>query len=279
MSLAGTARRAGPWLGALLLVLGFSALAFPWQRLAPAAFEALAARTGVRVAAQQLSTTFGWRGPLLRARGVVVTLPDGREIALDEARARPALSLDWLRGRPVAYVEVDAPFGRWRGALGTHRIAGKLDQGNLAALPFGAMQTPWSGLTSLDLGLARSANDTWAGDIEVASENGGLTPPGLAIGVPYDHFEGRLALAEGGGARVESFEFEGPMFAASGQGALGQLQPDPALAQLDLEVELVLRDQSLRPLLVEAGLVLGPGGKTRLRVRGPPGSPQVELAQ
>jgi type II secretion system protein N len=274
---ARLARRAAPWLGALLLVLLFAALAFPWQRLAPAALAAVEARTGVRIEARELASTVGLRGPLVVARGVRVALPGAVPIAFDEARARPALSLDWLRGRPVAWVEIDAPFGSWRGALGTHRIAGQLEGGDLSAFPFGAMATPWSGLTSLDLSLVRGEGGTWTGDVVIASEDGGFSPPGLAVGVPYDRFEGRLTLEPGGGARVDGFEMEGPMLAATGSGSLGQLLPDPAAALLDLEVELTLRDQSLRPTIESAGLPLGPDAKARLRVVGPPAGPQVEL--
>jgi type II secretion system protein N len=269
-------RRLGIPLAALLLTSFFVLIGFPWERVRERVAHQIGAATGSTLTIGSLAPAFGLFGPGFQASHVVVSWPDGRRFDLAEARVRPAPSLSWLRLRPALYVDAQTPQGRTSGklTLGTpYRFAGSLSDIQLAALPT-AQLIPGASLeghAQLD-GDLELRSDGPRGELRFEASEGSLTIPGLPIALPYTTLHGTLRFADETAIAIESLVLDGPMLSAQASGTLARA-PQLQTAPLDMELRLEARDASLRPLLAQAGLRVGPDGSATVKITGTPSRP------
>lgn len=270
------AQRIGIPVGAVLLTLFFFAIGFPYDRLRDVVAAKAGALFGVQVRMASFVPTLSVFGPGVAASQLAITLPTGRQIAIERARVRPAWSTAWLRGRPALHVDLTAAEGHAIGTLvlgGEPGFSGTLSDVELASLPTAASLP---GL-SLD-GTARAEVDLRAtpagprGAIDVAAQSGSLALPGLPVALPFETFTATAKLTDAALASDLDVSLVGPLLSARVRGNVGQ-SPLPANAPLDLRVEVKVVDPSLRPMLAATGLRFAQDGTAEMRLSGSVGRP------
>jgi type II secretion system protein N len=272
-----SAKTIGIPLAAVVLVLSFIYLGFPYDRLADYMEAELGRDRGVRLAIRALGPRLQLAGPGLEAAGVDARWDDGRELQLDRALLRPAWSLSWLTGSPAIHLRLMGPAGEAEGTLtldGAGAWDGELRQADLTALPISGL---WPGLeaegsvdASVDLHLREGGPE---GAISFEARDGLLTLTGSGITLPYERIEGELEFGGDAFARVKLLRLEGPAVTAEVTGALGKAQRF-ASAPLALTARLDL-SPPIRTLFQSAGIRVSRDGTARIRISGTPGRPAV----
>ncbi len=279
---AGTTARAGVLRGGLgfatcaALILFFTVLQFPWQRLRPWIVTQLSHATGAEVELDGLELGLSLRGPVADLAGVRVRHPGSPMIALDTARVGPAFSTSWLSGDPALAIDLWVAGGAivgtvWTGdALG---FAGRFEGIDPAALPLplGTGPTPIDGVISGRADVVQ-VGGRWAGAVHLESRSGSLALPGLPLALPFDVLGVDLDLGEDGSVRVSDGRLDGPMASFDVSGSIG---PGPQLAQSPLALDVQLRgvQPALREPLRGQGIVLDGTGSARIRLEGTPSRP------
>jgi type II secretion system protein N len=278
LELPRSVRRIWIPLGCVLLTLFFFLRGFPYDRIGEIASARIAASTGTRIAIRSLAPSLGLLGPGVRAEGVSTTLPDGTALVLDVARVRPAWSLSWLRGRPALAVDLEGPLGR---AVGTLTLGpepafeGQLRDVELARLPVASFLPGGSADGKADVDTdVRSTPAGARGRIQIDARDGSLALPNLPLALPFAKLHAELELTDTEFARIGAFDLDGPLLAARATGQINRA-PYLAAAGLQLELRIEAKDPSLRPLLTQAGLPVGPDGSAQVRVLGSVGQPIV----
>lgn len=278
LELPRSVRRIWIPVGCVLLTLFFFLHGFPWDRVGSMASERISALTGARVTMRSLSPSLGLLGPGIAAEGVTATLASGNTIELEHARVRPAWSLSWLRGRPALAVDLRGPLG---GAAGTAYLGsepgfdGRLTDLDLAKLP----------VTNLGPGAAadgradadadvRLGPDGPRGTLRIDARDGSLSLPNVPLALPFATIHAEVELTDAALVQIGAFDLDGPLLAVQASGSVGRA-PFLTGAPLQLEVRLDAKDASVRPLLGEAGLRVGPDGAAQVRVLGTVGQPIV----
>ncbi len=270
----------GLWigLGCLLLVLLFTLLQFPWDRLRPWIIEQLRATTGAEFELTRLDLGLSLRGPTATCTGLTLRWPGSPTLVLDRAEIAPALSLSWLRGAPALAVQIELADGVVEGTLwpsSEPAFDGGFENLDLAALPLAPEPEPLplDGSVSgrADVVLQRGR---WVGALRVHAVEGSLVLPGFPLAIPFDQLAVDLDLGPDGRVAVRKAEIEGPMVSAVARGALGPA-PRLQLAPLDLEVELRAMEPALADPLRGQGISVDETGRASFRVEGTGGRPLI----
>ncbi|MCC6640387.1 MAG: type II secretion system protein GspN [Deltaproteobacteria bacterium] len=269
-------QRVGIPIGAVLLTLLFVAIGFPYDRLR----DVVAAKAGQALGAQirmtSLAPAVSLAGPGVAVTGLAVTLADGRQLAIEKARVRPAWSPAWLRGRPALHVDVEAAEGHAVGTLvlgAEPGFAGTLSDVDLAKLPVAGMLPGLSldGTANGDVDL-RTTPAGPRGTIDLAAHGGSVALPGLPVALPFETLTARAELSDASLAGGVDVDLQGPMLTARLRGNVGRA-PVVTNAPLDLQLQLAVVDPSLRPMLAGTGLRLAQDGSAEMRLTGSVGRP------
>lgn len=278
LELPRSVRRIWIPVGCVVLTLFFFLQGFPWDRVGALASARISELTGARVSMRSLSPSLGLLGPGIAAEGVTATLPNGNAIELDRARVRPAWSLAWLRGRPALAVDLRGPLG---GAEGTAYLGaqpgfdGRLSDIDLAKLPVANLGpgAAADGRADADADV-RLGPEGARGTLAIDARDGSLSLPGVPIALPFATIHTEVALTDAALVEIAAFDLDGPLLSAKVSGTVGRT-PFLSGAPLQLEVRLDAKDASVRPLLGQAGLRVGPDGAAQVRVLGTVGQPIV----
>jgi type II secretion system protein N len=266
-------RRRGPrrifaaaGIGVLLLV--FLVARFPWQRLLPPLLEVAHAATGAEVRVDALRVGFGATGPRLVARGVSLRWPGNQPLALDAVALRPAWSLGWLRGRPLWHVEASGPPGAWAGAVAPDRVAGRLDEVDVGALPWALLgsSAPLQGRMSGTVDLTRT-DGAWQGSAQLSGAPGSVDLGGLPVAIPYEELVARVDVAPDRVSLPEA-RLVGPLVTASFTGSASAAGASFASWPIDLQVQIERIDPALGGYLGPLGIPLDRQGQARVHVTG-----------
>lgn len=257
------------WL-ALGLTTFFVVLSFPYGRYGSWFASRLAASLGSEVRVGEIGPALSWGGPVLRASGVVVQLPDGRRFDVDELRLRPALSVSWLWLDPAIRLWLESAQGRVDGTLwigGSSGFSGSLRDVDLEALAAAAATEGFElqGRADLELDL-ESAPEGLAGLVVLEAREGSVAFPPYGLPVPFAQLQGRFELHPESGVEVSSFELEDPALSLHAEGSLGS-RPSLAQGRLDLQGELEVRNPGLRAVLGDT-VRLDRQGRAALRLQG-----------
>lgn len=255
------------------LTLLFIHLGFPYEPLVARAFEMIEPQLGITIACDEVWGDIGFFGPAIQARGVVVSRRDGDDVEIERLSLRPAWSTSWLRGQPSVYVEARTPIGDVSGEIAVGdpvAVDGSFESLDLAALPIAKYVDGLNLRGSLDaeIDLHYDAENHWIGSATLSVEDGSLGLPGQPVAIPFETLDAQLSLGPEDGIflTIDSATLVGPMVAASasGQIARGRRGPD----KIDIEFELSVVDETLRPLFRRLGLRLGDDGKIQARLGG-----------
>ncbi len=102
---------------AVLVTLVFVAILFPWDAIARRLAFEIGAASGARVSLEELAPTVTARGPVLRARNVVIEHPSVRVLRVSVLEVAPRFSTSWLHGEPRLRIFADSELGVVDGVL------------------------------------------------------------------------------------------------------------------------------------------------------------------
>jgi len=161
---------------AIFLILGFIILGFPWDTLARRVAWEISAASGSSVSIDNLAPALTSRGPVLRARQVVIEHPAVDRVRLLELEIAPRWSMSWFSGEPMLRVWADTELGEVDGLLGlgaTSSFVGQVRQIDLARLPLrlDASGMRVSGRLDADADLALDPNGTLQGRVAFLSSS------------------------------------------------------------------------------------------------------------
>ena len=258
-------------------LVGFTLAFLPASALEGPVVRRLEAATGARVSLAQIELGFGGLLPFGELRDMELHWSDGTQIDVARLRARPVVSLAWLRGVPDVELSLDSSAGGFEGRVSAERVKGQARGFDLAKLPrrwLGEGGAPLEGPLDAQLDLARHA-DQWAGSVSFAGQKGVLALAGAPVSLPYETLAGDVSLDEVGTLRLSRFALAGPLATGTATGTVQPGYAGPATGALDLTVDVQRVDPAFVPTLVQAGIPLDPSGIGRLRVTGTPERPTI----
>jgi type II secretion system protein N len=265
---------------ALLLIVLFVALLFPWDSLARRVTYELARASGGRIEVAEIGPALTPRGPVLRARVVTLSHPAFQRVEVRELEIAPRLSSSWLRGGPALRIWADSELGVVDGVveLGSHStFAGRVSSVRLEKLPLRleASDLAISGELDAEADVSLDPSGVLLGRIDFTSPDLVVHSTRLPMALSFNRASGGIEILEDGGTRIDSVVFEGDDLSGEISGDIGLVHRS-ASPPIDIDARLQILSPLLRQLAPNAGLDLSRGGETSVRIRGTLESPEVE---
>lgn len=265
----------------LVLILGFIALGFPWDSLARRIAWEISSASGISVSIDDLAPALTPRGPVLRAREVVIQHPAVDRVRLLELEIAPRWSTSWFSGNPRLRIWADSELGLADGVLGlgdTSSFVGRVSGVELAQLPLrlDASGVRISGRLDADVDVALDPNGTLSGRVAFSTPSLVIESNQIPMAIPFSRAEGVIVILENGATRIESVEFEGELLEGKLSGEIGLVHHSQA-PPIDLELEFRIVDVALRQLAQAAGLSISPNGEISMRLGGKLDHPEIEV--
>lgn len=263
----------------VVLILIFILLGFPWDSLARRVAAEISAASGSSVSIDTLAPALTPRGPVLRARDVVIEHPAVDRVRLLELEIAPRWSSSWFSGEPKLRVWADTELGLVDGVLGlgsTSSFAGQVGQVELARLPLrlDASGIRLSGRIDADANVALAPNGTLSGRVAFSSPSLVVESNKLPMAIPFTHAEGVVVILENGATQIESVTLEGDLLNGKLSGEIGLVHRSQA-PPIDLSAEIRIVDATLRQLAPSAGIPMSPDGTIKLRLGGTLDAPEI----
>jgi type II secretion system protein N len=263
----------------VVLILIFILLGFPWDSLARRVAAEISAASGSSVSIDTLAPALTPRGPVLRARDVVIEHPAVDRVRLLELEIAPRWSSSWFSGEPKLRVWADTELGLVDGVLGlgsTPSFAGQVGQVELARLPLrlDASGIRLSGRIDADANVALAPNGTLSGRVAFSSPSLVVESNKLPMAIPFTHAEGVVVILENGATQIESVTLEGELLNGKLSGEIGLVHRSQA-PPIDLSAEIRIVDATLRQLAPSAGIPMSPDGTIKLRLGGTLDAPEI----
>jgi len=266
---------------AVILILLFIVVGFPWDSLARRIAWEISSASGSRVTIDHLAPAITARGPVLRARNVVIEHPAIDHVRLDEFEVAPRFATSWFRGEPTLRIWADSPLGRIDGVLQigeTSAFEGQVSRVELARMPLRleASDVRIAGRLDADTDMILTPEGTLHGRIAFSSPSLQISSSRLPIPLVFSHAEGVIEILETGATRIDDVSLEGPALTGELEGDIGLVhhsQPPP----VDLTARVQLLDPALQQLAKAADLRLSSNGPTAVRVHGTVDAPTFEV--
>jgi len=265
---------------AVVLILIFILLGFPWDSLARRVAAEISAASGSTVSIDTLAPALTARGPVLRARNVVIEHPAVDRVRLLELEIAPRWSSSWFSGEPKLRVWADTELGLVDGVLGlgsTSSFVGQVGQVELARLPLRleASGVRLSGRIDADANVALAPNGTLSGRVAFSSPSLVVESNKLPMAIPFTRAEGVVVILENGATQIESVELEGDLLNGKLSGEIGLVHRSQA-PPIDLNAEIRVVDPTLRQLAPGAGIPISPDGTIKMRLGGTLDAPEID---
>jgi type II secretion system protein N len=269
----GALRGLGIALAAVLLTLAFAIGRFPYERLADTISNRSMGLVGIELQLNDLRPSLMPGRVGMMAIDVRAVLPTGDTLLLPAVRIRPAASLSWFRGAAALYIEIEGgELGDVAGELilgPAGGFDGALDRVNLALLPLDqlAPDLALEGRMDSVIDVSSDAEGNLQGSLSFRATEGFFGASGLPVAIPFESFEGEIALGGEVFATIERLELRGPMLDADATGSVGRAARRGA-EPLAVVLELRPRGRGMRPLFRQLGIEAGPNGATELQITG-----------
>lgn len=271
------ARLAGAVVAALLLLLAFVALGFPYERLRARVEHEAERATEADVSIGSLGPGLGLTGPVLHASDVSVRTEEGALLRVDELRVGPALAS--LALRPALRVDARGSLGRAHGTvyLGERTgFSGTLEEIDLGSPPLARLlsRLGLTGRGRVD-GTVRDGGTGLRGHVTFELTDGSFQHPSLPFALPYASLRGELEARDDGSIDVRHFGLDGPLLGAEVTGRVGAPAPHYSGSPLDLRATLHDVEPQARGLLQRLGVRVGRDGRADVRLAGTLSAPRV----
>ncbi|MFO0687708.1 MAG: type II secretion system protein GspN [Myxococcota bacterium] len=264
---------------AIALVLVFVAILFPWQAVARRLAFEIGAASGARVTLEDLAPAWTARGPVLRARNVVIEHPSVRLLRVADLEVAPRFGTSWLGGKPRLRIFADSDLGVVDGVLvlgAAPAFDGRVERVTIERLPLrlSAAGVRVAGELSAEADVALDPAGTLHGKVAFESPRLAIEAMLLPKPLAFTSATGSLAILETGATRIENVKLEGEQVRGTLSGEIGLVhrsQPPP----LDLRADVEVVDPELRALAQAARLPIPPDGRASLEIRGTAAAPML----
>lgn len=263
-----------------LLILIFVFVGFPWDSLTRRVAYEISRASGADVSIVSLSPSISARGPVLRARDVVIAHPAVERVQLRELELAPRFSTSWFSGQAKLRIWADTNLGVVDGLLGigsASSFAGDVRGVLLEHLP---LRTDASGVrlagrldATTDVQLA--PNGTLAGRVGFESTSLVIESDTLPMPLAFSRADGVIVILEDGATQIENVNVEGALVEGQFSGEIGLVHRSQS-PPVDLRAKLRIVDPTLRQLAPNAGFVVSPQGEIDVRIGGTLADPRVQ---
>jgi len=265
---------------ALLLILIFVALLFPWDSLARRLTFELERASGSRITIGEIGPSWTARGPVLRARDVRIEHPAFDRVAVHALEIAPRLSSSWLSGAPALRIWADSELGLVDGVveLGSESgFVGAVSGVVIEKLPLRleASGVGLSGELSARADVRLDPSGVLTGRVDFTSDSLVVQSDQLPLAIPFTRAVGAIEVLESGATRIDAVSLEGEVLRGEIQGEIGLAHRSVA-PPIDLEARVQVVAPMLRRLAPDAGFALDREGRTSIHVQGPLDRPRIE---
>ena len=264
---------------AIGLIVIFTLLLFPWESLARRVAWEVSMASGGHVTISTLAPALTARGPVLRARDVLIEHPAVDRIRLSELEIAPRQILQWLRGSPSLRIWTTSDLGIIDGVLGlgtTSTFVGQVQQVELARLPLRleASGVDLSGQLNGDADITLDPNGSLHGRMTFDSPSLVVRSQMLPMDIPFSKALGTIEILEDGSTRIESLTVEGDVLEGNLSGEIGLVHHSQS-PPISLNVKMRIVDPGLRQLAPSAGIPVAANGEVNLQISGTFDAPRV----
>ncbi|MEZ4330763.1 MAG: type II secretion system protein GspN [Myxococcota bacterium] len=264
---------------ALVLILVFVALLFPWDAVARRLAYEIGSASGARVSLDDLAPAWTARGPVLRARNVTIEHPSVRVLRVATLEVAPRFSTSWLAGEPRLRIFADSDLGRVDGRLrlgAAPAFDGRVERVTIERLPLrlDAAGIQVEGELAADADVELDPNGTLRGRVEFTSPRLRLEAAMLPLPLDFSRAEGALTLLDSGATRIDAVELDGAQLRGTLSGEIGLVhhsQPPPLALRADIEIV----DPDLRALALAARVPIASDGRGAFEIRGSAAAPEL----
>jgi len=254
------------------LFLFFIALLFPWDSLARRVAWEISTASGGHVTISTLAPAVTARGPVLRARDVVIEHRSIDRLQLSELQIAPRQLVGWLTGTPSVRVWAATELGEIDGVLSFGDSAGyvgNMSRIELARLPLrlDASGVKLAGQLDGTADITLDPKGTLGGRMTFHSTSLVVTSALLPVELAFTKAEGVIVILENGATRLEALRVEGEILEGDLSGEIG-LAHHSQSPPIDLSVDVRILDPRLRQLAADAGIPISHDGQLKLRVQG-----------
>ena len=262
------------------LVILFIVLLFPWDSLARRVAWEISIASGANVAISTLAPSLTARGPVLRARDVVIEHPAIDRLKIQELEIAPRELIGWLTGKPRLRLWTTTELGKIDGLLGlgeTPNFVGSLSRIELSRLPLrlGYSGLKLAGQLDGEADITLDPKGTLRGRMTFRSTNLVLSSALPPIEISFQNAEGVIELLESGATRIESLKVESELLEGQLSGEVG-LAHHSQSPPIDLNVDMQIIDADLQRLALSAGFPVSLDGRLNVRVRGTLDAPEFD---
>lgn len=262
-----------------ILILVFVLILFPWDAIGRRIAWEISRVSGARVEIGAFAPGLSARGPVLRATDVLILHPAVERVRVAELELAPRFSSSWFSAEPTLRVFARTDLGHADGVLRLGEAPayqGDVTQVDLARLPLRlqANSLRIAGRLDAQADVALDPGGTLAGRVDFESPNMELTLPIVPMPLLFDRTVGTIEILDTGDTRISDVRFEGEAIEGSIEGEVGLVHRSQS-PPIDLGVELIVHDRTLRGLASSAGMKLGREARTRVRVGGTVDSPRI----
>lgn len=264
---------------AVLVTLVFVAILFPWDAIARRLAFEIGAASGARVSLEDLAPSVTARGPVLRARNVVIEHPSVRSLRVAVLEVAPRFSTSWLRGEPRLRIFADSELGVVDGVLllgPAPAFDGHVERVAIERLPLrlAAAGMKVAGELGAEADVALDPGGTLRGRVDFDCPALRFEASLLPKPLTFTRATGTLSILESGATRIESVKLEGDQLRGTISGEIGLVHRSQA-PPLDLQADLEILDADLRALALAARLPIRPDGRAELLIRGTAALPEI----
>jgi type II secretion system protein N len=258
---------------ALVLILFFIFLGFPYNQLAQRLGRIVESNTNIQIRIGDLSPQIGLGGPELAASEVLARIEDKQPIVIERMVLRPAWSLSWFRAQPAIYLDVTSDVGDVSGTLilgSDWGWDGTLKHVHFDLLPLEMIETfDLHGNLDATIDLQRTTTEAgsgFVGRVEFDLREGTLRTEGLPIALPFESLHGRLDFGGEKYIHLSGVELQGPLLDGTIQGDVGYATGSSG-QPISIDVAFRLRNDGLASML---GAVAGQGedGRSHIQITG-----------
>ena len=266
---------------AVVLVLIFVVLLFPWDAIGRRIAWEISRVSGATVEVSDLAPGLSARGPVLRARDVTIDHPAVGLIRLFELEIAPRLSTSWFGGDPTIRLWAQTGLGNADGVLrlgSEPAYQGVFTEVELARLPLrlDASELKISGKMDADADVALDPNGTLSGRVDFESPSLNIQTPMIPTPISFTLATGSIEILETGATRISDVRLVGPILDGEISGEIGLVHRSQS-PPIDLTAHVLIKDSVLRSLAPNAGLRVDAEGNANLLLTGTVDAPRIQM--
>ena len=263
---------------ALLLIVLFVAILFPWDAVARRLSFEIASATGSQITIGQLRPSLSARGPVLAAQDVVIEHPAVERVRIDLLEIAPRFSTSWFGAVPTLRIWADSELALVDGVLTLGDLpayVGRVTRIEIEKLPLRLEASGLGIFGRLDANadIVLDPGGFMTGRVDFESPELLIQSSQLPIAIPFTRAAGVIEILASGATRIESLALEGNVLEGtlSGEIEMAHRSQSPPI-NLQAQVRIVQPD--MRGMASAAGIDLSSSGEADLQLSGTLDAPE-----